>query len=381
MQRARPSCDIVARRAARCLVERGVGGDDADRGGGAGQDAGRHQAARQRRGDATRRAAVELAAAGDHARAGRVDHVAGGVDRDERSDAHAVDLEAGAADAALHRVRDAEQLAHRRAGARADVALRRRLRPTRPRTRRSPLAHRGGCARRPATGRTTPPPARSAPAPGRPSKPMAVFVEPAHHAAGGVESERAAAGEQHARAPGRPGCRGASRSVSRVPGAAPRTSTPQVTARLRTARRCTRWVGASRCDGRPSGPATSVIEPGNSVMREAYLMAGAGPPSARGRWPSAGTAVRRDCLCPASAHKPAAPARGARHRPPGRCGEAHFAQRSEGAKRRPEPTKRLGGNIFSTTSARRGHCRRRAVRTRLVARCLAFRSSRRRVAT
>ena len=79
--------------------------------------------------------------------------------------------------------------------------------------------------RRPAAGRTAPRPARSAGAPGRPScrrpaRPASASRRRPHP---GPTRCRRPAG---CRAPARPRWTGASRSVSRVPGAAPRTSTP-----------------------------------------------------------------------------------------------------------------------------------------------------------
>ena len=74
-----------------------------------------------------RRAAVGAARAGEHAAGGRVDDVADGVDRHQRAHRDGADLQRRGADAALHRALDAEQLAHRGAGAGADAALRRRL--------------------------------------------------------------------------------------------------------------------------------------------------------------------------------------------------------------------------------------------------------------
>ena len=68
--------------------------------------------------------AVVRAHAGDHAPRRGIDDVAERVDGDERRDDEAAgQRDGGGADAALHRALHAHQLADRRAGARADVAL------------------------------------------------------------------------------------------------------------------------------------------------------------------------------------------------------------------------------------------------------------------
>ena len=146
--------------------------------------------------------AVGAACAGDDPARARIDDVADCVDGDQRGDGDAADLDRRGADAALHRARDAEQLADRRARTRADVALGGRIArrdlargvarrgvgadariadPEVEQDRRRDDRHDEGL--RDAVGRRADHGADAA------------LLEPAHDAAGGVETERAAAGE------------------------------------------------------------------------------------------------------------------------------------------------------------------------------------------
>ena len=171
------------------------------------------------------RAAVGAARAGEQPPAGGVAHVADGVDRDQRADAQVerrrtvrgrhAHAQRSAADAALHRPLDAPQLADGGAGACADRAPRRR-------------AGDGGGAGGVAGGGVGAEPRVAEPevvqhrrrndrhARRADRDADAALVEPAHHAAGGVEPERAAAGEQHARARARRRCRGQQVGLARA---------------------------------------------------------------------------------------------------------------------------------------------------------------------
>ena len=105
------------------LVEHGVGGDDADRGRRAGFEGGRQLAAQQCRGCAEQALAVRRAGPGNDVAAGRIDHVADRIHRDERRDREAARAQRSRADAAAHRAIEAEQLADAGTRAGADVAL------------------------------------------------------------------------------------------------------------------------------------------------------------------------------------------------------------------------------------------------------------------
>ena len=130
------------------LGQHRVGRDDPDRrrraGGAARLEPRRHLAAPERAHRADELPAVGGARAGDDAAGARIDDVADRVDGDERGDRDAADLDRRRADAALHRPADAEQLADRRAGAGADVALGERVAATPLRRPRSRRRHRAG---------------------------------------------------------------------------------------------------------------------------------------------------------------------------------------------------------------------------------------------
>ena len=189
---------------ASALGQHRVGGDDGERRRHAGLlplQRARPVAAPQRR-HLVEQAAVVAARAGDEPAAGGIDDVAERIDGDERGHRDAADAERSGAEAAAHRPADAEQLADAGAGAGADVALgRRRARrglaggvagggvgadrgiadPEIEQDRRRHDRHRHRAAVRLL----------------RPDGDAdAALVEPAHHAAGGVEAEGAAAGEQ-----------------------------------------------------------------------------------------------------------------------------------------------------------------------------------------
>ena len=182
----------------------------------------------------------------------RVDDVADRVDRDQRGDRDAADRRSTPC-----RCRPSSPGRCRTACRPSRPRRRRRcLRPARRarprRRRRSRRRRRAGCARRRPRGRTGSPPARSARRSGAVTRRSradrqadAALLEPAHHAAGRVEPEGAAAGQQRCACTVSIAFTGSSRSVSRVPGDAPRTSTP-ATAPPRTGRRCSRSGGAGR---------------------------------------------------------------------------------------------------------------------------------------
>ncbi len=116
------------------FVELGVGRhhrDDGIAAGGKAQDRppGQRLHHLQRVGKGTRAAQFERAKfrgtrPGDDLAGGRVQHIAESVDRHDGADQHpAADLQAGCAQAGFHRPAHAEDLAHRGARSRADVAL------------------------------------------------------------------------------------------------------------------------------------------------------------------------------------------------------------------------------------------------------------------
>jgi hypothetical protein len=180
------------------------------------------QQRRQRRGPSR----PSVLRAGQHL-AGLVQHVADGVDGHQRGHRHAAHAQRCRADAALHRALDAEQLAHRGAQAGTGVALR-GGRPGRPRGRLAGgvagVRRRAGCARRPPTGQTAPPPARWARGPGpRPGRGRA----------------RPASASRRRRRPGRRRCRPSAARRARgprcFPGAAGRSRACRARRRARHA--------------------------------------------------------------------------------------------------------------------------------------------------
>ena len=234
MLRARPSCAICATLVASGLGQDGVGARPR-RSSSPCRPGARARGSSPRR-ERAHRADEPLpsplrAPATTRARA-RVDDVADRVDGDERGDRQPADPNRRGADAALHRARRCRRACRPKRRRRRRRCLRRRASRSRRRRRRSRRQRRDGCARRRRRGRRGSPPGRSG------------HDRRRRVSAGGRSRRRCRAPRASAsRRPPRRGrrrCRrraatactlsialtGSSSSVSRVPGDAPRTSTP-----------------------------------------------------------------------------------------------------------------------------------------------------------
>ena len=176
------------------LGEDRIGGHHANGGVGAGQQRLRPFAAQQRAPGVEQRAPVRRARPGHHLRGVGVQHIAHRVAGNQGAHGDAVRRHRRRAHAALHGAGDAKQLAHAGAGARAHIAFgrvgaRRRGAGCVTRCRIGPDAHvahqqvkqhRRRHQRQPAHAHV---------------QPHAVLFQPAHRAAGGVQSPGAAAGQ------------------------------------------------------------------------------------------------------------------------------------------------------------------------------------------